>query len=81
MLKIEVLIGHSVFDMHTRQEFIEFCESLKVHLLQEISDLNHVIEWLKLEADKCENEQLEKELHLLEKLNLPTLGSALATLL
>ena len=49
----EVAIS-SVFDLKTREEVTKFLELLRSHLLQEISDINHVVEWMNLEVVECE---------------------------
>lgn len=81
----EVLIS-SEFDFNSCKECMEFLESLRAELLQEISNINHIIEWMKYEDQECGNKQLTneqpvKELHLLEKASPSILGAALAILL
>ena len=49
----EVAIS-SVFDLKTRAEVTQFLELLRSHLLQEVSDINHVVEWMNREAIECD---------------------------
>jgi hypothetical protein len=59
MLEVQELVGCSVFNLRSRKECIEFLGNLRSNLLLEISNLNHVIEWMTLEDQECEKLELE----------------------